>query len=73
MDDVALSKLTNVLGEDKATELVRAILREIGIAELRTPDDRLKFAEALMARGGVIEAIGRAIKIQALLHGAKAG
>ncbi len=71
MEDVALTKLHNILGEEKAAELVRETLREIGIADLKSPNDRLRFAEALMLRGGVIEAIGRAIKIQALLHGAK--
>ena len=68
--DVALRKLVAVFGEEGARALVAEIREEVGLAELSTPDDRLRFGAALMKRGGLLEAIGRAIKIQALLHGA---
>jgi hypothetical protein len=70
--DPALRKLVNVMGEAKAEELAGEILRSIGRTELATPDDRYLFAVELMKRGGMLEAIGRAIKIQAILMGAKA-
>ncbi len=69
--DPALAKLTNVLGPEKAAALAADCLRKLGIAGLATPDDRYRFGCELITRGGLLEAIGRAIKIQAILHGAR--
>jgi hypothetical protein len=66
----AIQKLVNILGPEAARELSGQILRQIGVHDLRAPNDRLRFGEALMARGGLLESVGRAIKTQALLHGA---
>lgn len=68
--DPALQKLRNVLGAEKAAVVIAATLERAGLDGLHTPDDRFKFGCALMTRGGILEAIGRAIKIQAILHGA---
>ena len=69
--DPALRKLVNMMGPTKADALTEEILHRIGRQELVTPDDRYLFAVELMKRGGMLEAIGRAIKIQAILMGAK--
>ena len=69
-DDPAISKLYSVLGEKKGEELLSQILRELGLTAIASPHDRLRLGNALISRGGVLEAIGRAIKIQAILHGA---
>lgn len=66
----ALQKLVNVMGPDRARDLSEQILRQIGLQDLRTPNDRYRFGQALIARGGLLESIGRSIKIQAILHGA---
>jgi hypothetical protein len=66
----AIQKLVNVLGAERARKLSGEILRQIGVTDLRSPNDRLRFGDALIARGGVLESIGRSIKIQAILHGA---
>jgi len=71
LDDPALKKLVNVMGRDRAATVVADTMRRAGLTSLSTPDDRYRFACALMTRGGICEAIGRAIKIQAILHGAK--
>lgn len=34
-----------------------------------TPDDRARFGNELISRGGVLASIGRSIKIQAILQG----
>ena len=70
-NDPALVKLVNVMGRDRAATVIAETMRRAGLASVATPDDRYRFACALMARGGICEAIGRAIKIQAILHGAK--
>ena len=70
--DPALIKLVNMMGAERAAEVYAETMRRAGLASLVTADDRYRFACELMTRGGICEAIGRAIKIQAILHGAKA-
>jgi hypothetical protein len=70
--DPTLQKIVNVLGAERAGVLTREILQEIGLQSLETPNDRLAFGDALVRRGGVLAAIGGAIRVQAFLRGAKA-
>ena len=58
------------MGAQRARQLTDETLSQLGIREMKTAYDRLRFGNALIARGGVLESIGRAIKIQAILHGA---
>jgi hypothetical protein len=69
--DPSLNKLVRIYGEERTETLVRETLREIGIASIASADDRMRFGRALIKRGGLLEAIGRAIRVQALLHGAR--
>jgi hypothetical protein len=69
--DPALAKVLNVLGPDRGRAAIDVAMRRAALTSLRTPDDRFRFGCALMESGGVFVAIGRAIKIQAILHGAK--
>jgi hypothetical protein len=66
-----LEKLRSVMGLAKAEELIRATMRKVGVSTLDSPDDMARFADELMRSGGLMEAVGRAMKIQALLSGAK--
>ncbi len=71
MQNPVLQKLTNILGPAEAPKFISATCRSLGLPGLERPEDRMLFARALIERGGLFEAIGRAIKIQAILHGAK--
>lgn len=66
----ALQRLTRAVGPAAAPDVAREALASLGLDELRSPSDLLGFAEQLMARGGVFEAVGRGLKISALLRGA---
>ena len=66
----ALQKVFNVMGTDRGRAVVDQTLGKLGMRELRTPDDRLRFGNELIKLGGLLESVGRAIKIQAILHGA---
>lgn len=68
----ATEKLRHVLGAKAADELIRDTMHRAGISSLDRPDDLALFADELIRAGGLIEAVGRAIKVQALLAGAKA-
>lgn len=69
--DPSLSKLVRLYGPERTEALVRDTMREIGIRTISSADDRLRFGSALIKKGGLLEAIGRAIRIQAILHGAR--
>lgn len=67
----ALAKLTRVLGAQKAEQIVRDVMSAAGVQDLDNPDQRLRFARELIQMGGVYDAIGNAIAVQAILQGAK--
>jgi hypothetical protein len=69
--DPSLIKLVRIYGAKRTEELVREVLRELGIDAIRSADDRMRFGRALIKKGGLLEAIGRAIRVQAILHGAR--
>lgn len=69
--DPSLSKLLRLYGPERTHTLVRETMREIGIDAIHSADDRLRFGSALIKRGGLLEVVGRAIRIQAILHGAR--
>ncbi|MRG90391.1 hypothetical protein [Polyangium spumosum] len=64
-------KLRHMLGPERARLLLAEVLPTLDIKEVKTPRDRLKLGKALMSRGGLLEALGTAIKTQAMLHGAR--
>lgn len=64
-------KLEYLLGKDKAASVTAEILSRAGLTSIESPDDAYRFALVLMRRGGLLEAAGRAIKIQAILNGAR--
>ena len=68
--NAALQKVFNVMGAERGRAVVDETLKQLGMLELKTPDDRLRFGNALIRHGGLLESVGRAIKIQAILHGA---
>jgi hypothetical protein len=69
--DPVQTKLVNVLGRDRAHSVIRDTCRKLGLLTLSTADDRYRFGCELITQGGVLAAVGRAIKIQAILHGAR--
>lgn len=68
----AKDKIRNILGAARADAIIAETMRSARLASLESPDERYVFGEALTKKGGLLEAIGRAIMVQALLQGAKA-
>ncbi|MCG8417790.1 MAG: hypothetical protein MJE77_07585 [Proteobacteria bacterium] len=68
--ELVWTKLVNFMGPSRAHVLMDEVLDELGLTELRNADDRLRFACALIERGGANRLIGRTIAAQARLHGA---
>jgi len=68
----AQDKIRNVLGQAQADTLIAEAMRAAGLVSIEAPNDRYRFGVELTKRSGLCEAIGRAIMVQALLHGAKA-
>lgn len=66
----SLERLSKVIGRERTEALRKEALQALGLKALTTPQEVLDFSSYLMRHGGVIEAIGRAMKVQALLRGA---
>lgn len=69
--ELALAKMTRVLGADRAQDLMRTTLAEIQLSNLHTADDLLRFARSLEGRGAFEGAVGALLGVQAVMRGAK--
>jgi hypothetical protein len=71
--ELAMGKLSRILGEDNAARVYDEALRAAGLSVLATADDLHAFAQVLVARGGMEAAIGGLLSVAAVLRGARAG
>lgn len=67
--ELALTKMTRILGEKRAQRLISQITRSLGV-ELRDADALLQFAGELSKLGGFEGAVGAMLSVQAVMHGA---
>jgi hypothetical protein len=65
-----LERLTKALGATRASEVMNERLSLWRPRPLETAQDLLEFSNHLMRCGGLIQAVGRSLKVQALLRGA---
>lgn len=70
LTEATLARLMRALGKHRGAQVAGEVLLAMGLRSLDTPGDVLAFANHLIDRGGVVESVGRAIKISALLRGA---
>ena len=63
-------RLVKALGNRRAAEVMREAIGEIGGRTLSTPQDMMDFAEVLVRSVGLLQAVGRSLKVMALLRGA---
>ena len=63
-------RLVKALGGKRAAEVMRDALTTLGDHPLDTPADLLVIAEVMIRSGGLVQAVGRTLKVQALLRGA---
>ncbi len=69
--ELALTKMTRILGAQRAQRLMGQILASLNI-ELQGPDDLLRFATELSKLGGFEGAVGAMLSVQAVMNGASA-
>jgi hypothetical protein len=70
VDDEIRQRIVRLVGDEAGGALMAQLMAEANVPELVSPESRSIFAAALIARGGVLEALGRSIRVQALLQGA---
>src|SRR5262245_42546790 len=70
LQEQAYDRLNRALGADVAARYQRDALDALKIEAIQTPNDLLGFADYLVTQGGVPEAVGRALRVTALLRGA---
>ncbi len=70
LSELALSKLTRILGPQRGPRVHREVLAVMGLRELRTPDDLHLFAKHVTDRGGMDGAVGGLLSVAAVIRGA---
>lgn len=70
MAPVVYERLSKALGAKRAGEVMVDAMTRLDRNELETPQDMLDLAEILVRAGGLVQAVGRSLKVQALLRGA---
>ena len=68
----ARQQLTRVLGTERAQDVVARAHKRSTVKVVTTAVELLSFADAMVAEGGFIEVVGRGLKVEALLRGARA-
>ncbi|MBS2030591.1 MAG: hypothetical protein JST54_21995 [Deltaproteobacteria bacterium] len=69
--DIAITKLSKMLGEPKGAETFRGALAGLGLARIETPDHLKQLANHLIGLGGLSKMIGHSLMVEALLRGAQ--
>ena len=67
---VVHDRLVKAMGDQRASEVFGEACARFGDRLVDTPQDMLDFSEVLIRLGGLIQAVGRSLKVQALLRGA---
>lgn len=70
LTEMMMGRLQRALGPAKTKTVSGEIFRKMGVSELSTPQDLCDFANHLIPYGGVAEAVGRSLKVMALLRSA---
>jgi hypothetical protein len=63
-------RLTKALGRVRASEVLHQALGAFGDRPLDTPQDLMKLADLLIQNSGLVQVVGRSLKVQAILRGA---
>ncbi len=66
--EVALSKLTSVMGPTVGRNLAASVLAEIRLDSIASPIDLRLFATALSARGGFASAVAALLTLHAAMY-----
>ena len=67
-NEVALTKLRNVMGPSAGPALARSVLAELGLERLTSGRELKVFAEALAKRGGFASAVGALLLLHATMY-----
>ena len=66
--EVALAKLTSVMGPTVGQHLASSVLEELCLESLSSPTELRRFATALQTRGGFASAVGALLTLHAAMY-----
>lgn len=70
LTQLALDKLTRVLGAEQGKRAFSQTLVAVRLTDLRTPNELYTFGEHLSKQGGFEAAVGRLLTVAAVIRGA---
>ena len=66
--EVALAKLSSVMGPIVGQHLAESVLEELGLVSLSSPADLRRFAAALATRGGFASAVAALLTLHVAMY-----
>ena len=70
LEELVLSKMVRVLGQEKAAILLEETMAGVGLRQLNTVQELLAVSNVLIKGGGFPSVVGRSLKVYAILRGA---
>jgi hypothetical protein len=70
LHELALTKLTNVLGQERAEAILDDALVRVGLERVKSPDDLHRLGQEILAQGGFAGAVGSLLSLMAVMRGA---
>lgn len=70
LEEIALTKLTRVLGQETGRRVFDETLAKAGIKAIQTPDELFVFAQMLSKSKGFEGAVGGLLSVTAVMRGA---
>lgn len=71
MNEMVMERLGRAVGREAAERHAAEAMTRAGLTEIRTPQELLSFAQELVKKGGLLETVGRALAVSAILRGAR--
>jgi hypothetical protein len=70
LEELVLSKMVRVLGQEKALTLLEETMTAVGLSQLHTVQELLGVSNVMIKGGGFPSVVGRSLKVYAILRGA---
>lgn len=71
MTAMAVGRLRRAVGSEVGDRYAEDVLRQLGLRQLESADHLLEFAKRLLDYGGATYMVGSALKVCAILRGAR--
>ena len=70
LEELVLSKMVRVLGQEKASTMLEETMTTVGLSRINAVQELLAVSNVMIKGGGFPSVVGRSLKVYAILRGA---